>query len=145
ILSFDNISVIPEWLSDALCSLSTGSGFRTRKLYKDSEEKIFDPQRPVIFNGIVDFVTRPDLLDRSLILNLPEIKDEKRRQEAELDREFNCAKPRILGGLLDAAVTALRNLPLTKPDKLHRNADFAVFVQAAEEAHSKEPIFLKAY
>src|SRR5262249_10532124 len=29
ILAFDNVSHIPDWISDALCSLSTGSGFST--------------------------------------------------------------------------------------------------------------------
>ena len=46
IISFDNLSRIPHWLSDALCRLATGGGFSTRELYTDSEEVLFDAQRP---------------------------------------------------------------------------------------------------
>jgi len=27
VIAYDNLSVIPDWLSDALCVLSTGGGF----------------------------------------------------------------------------------------------------------------------
>src|SRR5207249_4156298 len=52
ILAIDNLSRLPLWLSDALCSLSTGGGFATRALYTDGDEKTFEPQRPTILNGI---------------------------------------------------------------------------------------------
>ena len=32
VLAFDNLSKLPDWLSDALCRLSTGGGFSTRAL-----------------------------------------------------------------------------------------------------------------
>src|SRR5206468_10323084 len=101
ILAFDNVSTIPIWTSDALCSLSTGGGFSTRELYSDSDEKIFDSMRPVILNGIRDIVTRPDILDRCIVVLLPVITEDKRRQEAELRRAFESARPRILGAVLD--------------------------------------------
>ncbi|MCP4446975.1 MAG: hypothetical protein GY811_16740 [Myxococcales bacterium] len=69
-LAYDNISYLPAPLSDALCRMSTGGGFATRKLYCDDEEVIFDAKRPLLLNGIEDFATRPDLLDRSIITHL---------------------------------------------------------------------------
>jgi hypothetical protein len=57
IISFDNLSHIPHWLSDALCRLATGGGFSTRELYTDSEEVLFDAQRPAILNGIEELAT----------------------------------------------------------------------------------------
>jgi hypothetical protein len=81
IISFDNLSYLPPWLSDAICRLATGGGLGTRELYTDNEEIIFEARRPVIFNGIEELATQADLLDRSVILSLAEIPDEKRRDE----------------------------------------------------------------
>ena len=70
VISLDNLSDIPAWLSDALCRLSTGGAFATRELYSDTDEVLFEAQRPVILNGIEELATRGDLLDRSLIIEL---------------------------------------------------------------------------
>ena len=48
----------------------------------------FDAARPVILNGIEDFVNRPDLADRSLFLTLEPIPEEHRRSEQELWAAF---------------------------------------------------------
>jgi hypothetical protein len=145
LLAFDNITTIPHWLSDALCSLSTGGGFSTRELYSDADEMIFDAMRPVILNGIGDIVTRPDLLDRSIVQELPVIPEDKRKQESELQREFESARPRILGALLDAAVVALHDCASVRLESLPRMADFATWAFAAEPAHSPKRVFLTAY
>ena len=145
LLDFDNVSHIPDWMSDALCRLSTGGGFSTRELRTDSDEIIFDYQRPVMLTGIGDFVTRPDLLDRCIVVQLPVMPDKKRLQEADLNCQFEIARPRILGAVLDAVVAALRNHSAVRFDSLPRMADFAAWVVAAETAHNKEPIFLNAY
>lgn len=84
--AFDNISTLPPWLSDALCRLSTGGGFSARELYTDAEEVLFDVTRPVILNGTTDVATRPDLLDRALVMMLPAIQEEGRTPEADLWR-----------------------------------------------------------
>jgi hypothetical protein len=69
---FDNLSRIPEWLSDGLCCLSTGGGMRRRELHIDADEAIFSTKRPLILTSISEVVERPDLLDRSIIFNLSE-------------------------------------------------------------------------
>lgn len=83
-LALDNISTLPAWISDALCRLSTGGGFATRELYADEDETILDAQRPLILNGIADFATRSDLLDRLIGIDLPRIPDHERQSEAAL-------------------------------------------------------------
>ncbi|HLM60922.1 MAG TPA: DUF3854 domain-containing protein, partial [Pyrinomonadaceae bacterium] len=67
IVGLDNLSVVPDWLSDALCRLSTGGGFGTRTLYENDDETIFNAKRPIILNGIGDIASRSDLLDRALL------------------------------------------------------------------------------
>ena len=145
LMAFDNVSKIPGWLSDALCSLSTGGGYSTRELYSDGDEKIFDAMRPVIVNGITDIATRPDILDRALILDFPAISDERRLEEQDIEARFEEARPRILGALLDSVVRALRDQTTIEMVTRPRMADFARWACAAESAHSQEKIFLAAY
>ncbi|MHC4404575.1 MAG: hypothetical protein ACYTG0_33390 [Planctomycetota bacterium] len=133
-LAYDNLSHVPPWLSDAFCRLSTGGGFATRELYTDQDEVIFDSQRPVMLTSIEEVATRSDLLDRCLIVWLPPIPEHRRRPEAELMREFEKARPRILGALLNVVVGALHDLPSTKVDGLPRMADFGLWATAAETA-----------
>jgi len=146
VLSFDNLSYLQPWLSDALCRIATGGGFATRELYTDDEERIFDAQRPVILNGIEELATRSDLLDRAILLTLPRIPKEKRREEKEFWASFSEAKPRILGALLDAVSTALANVASTRLPELPRMADFALWVTAAEPTLEWERgSFLRSY
>ncbi len=146
ICSFDNMSRLENWLSDGFCRLSTGGGFSTRTLYSDDDETIFEAKRPIILNGIEELATRGDLLDRSVILYLPRVSDEKRRDESEFWNTFGAAQPRLLGALLDAVSAALRNAGSVKLCRLPRMADFAVWVAAAEPALGWEPgTFLRVY
>ena len=78
-------------MSDALCRLSTGGGLSSRGLYTNSDEVILDATRPIILNGIEDIATRPDLADRSLVINLPRIPKHKGRLERDLWDEFERA------------------------------------------------------
>ena len=105
--------------------LSTGGGFSTRALYTDDEEKIFTAQRPVILNGIDEVATNGDLLDRAIVIYLPRIPESQRVTEAQLQREFAEALPRILGAAVDVVALGLRSLPGVTCPRLPRMADFA--------------------
>lgn len=132
IVALDNLSKLPVWLSDALCRLSTGGGFATRTLYENDEETLFMAMRPIIINGIEELTTRSDLLDRSVIINLPAIPPERRKTEAEVWREFELIRPFVLGSLLDGVSHALRNVESIQLDRKPRMADFALWATAAE-------------
>jgi hypothetical protein len=131
-LAFDNISRIPDWLSDAFCRLSTGGGLSTRELYTDSEEAIFNVTRPIILNGIDDLATRGDLVDRSIIINLPRINGNSRKLERDIKREFEADKPKILGALLNLLSGILAAKDLFKCNSYSRMADFEHWICAAE-------------
>ena len=97
--------------------LVTGGGAGTRKFYTNTEESLMKAKRPVLLNGIERFVTRGDLLDRSLVIRVPFI--EHVRTEADIWAAFEAAHPELLGALFDAAVTALqtpedRSVPLPR-------------------------------
>ncbi len=146
VIALDNVSHLSPAFSDALCRLSTGGGLATRALYTDEDEFIFEAQRPVILNGIEEIATRGDLLDRAMILYLPAIPGEERRPESELLDDFESARPRILGALLDTLVVGLRNLPNTRLPRLPRMADFALWVTSTEPALAWAPgTFMTAY
>lgn len=145
-LSFDNLSGLPVWLSDGLCSLSTGGGFSTRALRTDDDEEIFSATRPIILNGIAGIAERSDLADRAVTVSLPSIPDDKRQDEATLRKAFEEAAPRILGALLDGVSAALRNIGRVTLATKPRMADFARWVSAAEEAFGWAPgTFMAAY
>jgi hypothetical protein len=146
VIALDNLSHVTDWLSDAICRLSTGGGFSTRLLYTNDDEALFNAQRPVILNGIDDIVTRADLMDRALLIQLPKIPDRKRLTEREFWATFNAQRAGILGYLLDGVSGALRELPNVHLPTLPRMADFVEWVQAAESAVGWEPgLFLRAY
>jgi hypothetical protein len=145
VLAFDNVSGLPGWISDTLCRLATGGGFAVRQLYSDQDEILFDAERPVILNGIEDFVTRPDLADRAVFLTLQPIPEQQRQPEGELWRTFEVERPRILGVLLDAVVRGLNRLADTRLEKLPRMADFALWAAACESAFWPAGTFEAAY
>ncbi|GIV61538.1 MAG: hypothetical protein KatS3mg044_0404 [Rhodothermaceae bacterium] len=146
VVALDNLSSVPGWLSDALCRLATGGGLRTRALYTDRGEAIFEARRPIILNGIPDLVRYADLADRSIPVRLSMIPDGERETEADLWRRFEEARPRLLGALLDAVALGLARIGQVRPERLPRMADFAAFVLAAEEAlPGPAGRFLEAY
>jgi hypothetical protein len=146
VVALDNLSSIPSWLSDALCRLSTGGGFATRTLYSNDEETFFDAMRPVILTGITDFVNRGDLVDRSLLLHLAVMPEERRRTEGELWKDIDAALPQLFGALLDAVAGGLSQLSEVRPASVPRMADFAIFGEAVNRALGKPPdTFLAAY
>lgn len=139
VIALDNLSGIPDWLSDALCRLATGGGFGTRELYENDQEVVFYDQRPIIVNGIDALAVRGDLRDRALVLELPRITGQRRATEADLDAAFDRDQPRILAALLDALSTALHRLPTTRLDHAPRMADFARVTEAAAPAIGLQP------
>lgn len=125
VLAFDNLSKLSAENSDTLCRLSTGGGFAIRKLYADSDEIIFNATRPIVLNGIDDFISRPDLADRSLIVTLEPIPDENRLSENGLMDAFEESLPMILGALFNAFVEAIKGLHCVELQNLPRMVDFA--------------------
>jgi hypothetical protein len=146
-LSFDNISKITPAVSDGLCQISSGSGFGIRKLYTDSAEFLVDGSRPVVLNGLANSITRSDLADRAVVLNLAPIKQEGRRSEAEFWNDFEAERPHIFGAMLDALVHGLREEPRVRPHlhRLPRMADFVIRSVACEGAFAAEGAFLRAF
>lgn len=146
VVMFDNVSHLPQWLSDAFCRLATGGGLGTRQLYTDDEEVLFDATRPLLLNGIDDLADSGDLLDRAIVVNCPPLLDTERRDERGLYAAFETEQPQLLGALLSAVSVGLRNLPHTTLPKLPRMADATLWITACEPGLGLAPrTFLDAY
>jgi hypothetical protein len=132
IVCIDNLSRLSDELSDNLSALATGSGFSVRQLYSNNEEHITHECRPIILNGISQFASRGDVLDRAIALTLPRIADSQRKDERTFWQDFATAHPTLLGALLDAVSVGLRRVADIHLPRLPRMADFVIWSVAVE-------------
>jgi hypothetical protein len=146
LMVYDNVGYISADQSDDLCRMATNFGFSTRTLHTTAEETTLEFTRPQIITAIDALVTRDDLADRVLMAQLGEITEDKRLAQGALAAKVEAARPRILGAMLTALSKTLAELPNTKPEKLPRMADYALFSIAAEKTLGlKTGEFLKVF
>ncbi len=126
----DNLSTLPDWLSDAICTAVTGTGDIKRRMYSNQELSVIWLRRCFILTSIDTLVSRGDLVDRSVIFELYPISE--RRMEQDIWRTWEQAQPRALGALLDVAAGVLAVLREQTPPSRFRMADFASIVAAMD-------------
>ena len=143
---FDNIDTISNQVSDLLCIAVTGGGHTKRKLYTDDEEQVMFFQRFIVLNGINVVATRPDLLDRCILLELERIPPNERKEEKVLREEFDKDKPIILGAIFETLSKAMSIYDQVELNNLGRMADFTRWGYAiAEVLGIGGDKFLEAY
>ncbi|MCA9359936.1 hypothetical protein KC850_02765 [Candidatus Kaiserbacteria bacterium] len=108
LVCYDNMSKISEEQSDTLARAVTGNSFTKRKLFTDDEDFVYRFRRAVALNGINLVATKPDLLDRALIIELKRVSDEGRIPERDLWSRFEEVKPRLLGAMFTALSKAMK-------------------------------------
>lgn len=147
LLTYDNVSYLRDDVADTLCVIATGGGFSRKANYTDGDEYIINVMRPQAINGIGDFATRGDLLDRAIIITPPVIPENQREDEKSFWSRFEQAKPALLGALLHCVSIGLRNLDTTSLTAKPRMADFARFAVAAEPSYNAtgHPSFMELY
>jgi hypothetical protein len=134
LLFFDNVSNLNGNSSDMLCRMSTGGGYRTRKLYTVDDLALFEVRRPVMITAVHNPVCRTDLASRCLIIEPPAIPKGGRRPEREIYREFEAKHPLILGAMLTLLAKTLAADQNVSLDDDYRMADFAVHAARVEAA-----------
>ena len=137
-LPFDNVSYINEDTSDTLCRAITGGGIQQRRLFTNAEDTIFTFQRVLAINGINNVATRPDLLDRAILMELRRISEDKRLELSSLQDAFERDNPAILGGIFDTLAEAMKIYPTVRLQQLPRMADFTRWGYAIGEALGKD-------
>ena len=129
-----------------LCRAVTGNGFSKRILYSDDDDFIYRFRRCVGFNGINVAATRPDLLERGLILHLKRIPEEKKRKLKHLWKQYDRIKPQVLGFIFDTLVKVLNRLKEVQLKKYPRMADWAEICEVISRCLGyPENAFLNAY
>lgn len=123
VISLNNLSGLNKSTQDFMCSVSTGGGDATRRLHTTEDEAAWETKRPIVMNGINQLVTRPDLADRTLGVELQRIS--AYIDEATLINAWAQDYPKILGALYQLMSGVLRDLPAVRLDKLPRMGDFA--------------------
>ena len=143
---FDNVSNISPRISDLLAQACTGTGFSKRKLYTNDDDVIYSIQNCVGLNGINLAIDKADLMDRSIIIKMDRIPEEKRMAESTLWDEFEQSKPHILGGIFDTLCKAMKIYPQIEVQNISRMVDFTQWGYAISMALTGSgDKFLKAY
>lgn len=145
-LFFDNLSSMKVKMSDALARAVTGDTFAKRKLYSNNELVVFKIQNPMAVNGINQVIVKPDLLERSILIELQRISQEARISEDEFWSAFEHDKPQLLGAIFDVLSKAMAIYPTVSTENLPRMADFSRWGCAiAQAAGYEQKEFLDAY
>lgn len=139
LLTYDNLSNLNWDVSDTLCRISTGATIEVRKLYSDADVFEMTFTKPLLLNSIIDLVSRPDLAQRTYILELTPITPGKRKSKADLERSFEDDLPYIFGGICRALHTALSEYRKTKVLIPPRMADAAKIGAAASSSFKSSP------
>ena len=109
VIGLENVRHISPDLSDALCSLNTGTGYAERKLFAQGKEFQIKVRCPIIINGIpVNIATQPDLLDRVISFQCEHLGN-RVLSEDWLKRRLTEAAPRMFGALLNGIVGAMKS------------------------------------
>ena len=104
--SFDNVTEIPDWLSNSLCKGVTGDAVLQRVLHSDEDIAVFSFRRVIAMTTIaIKHDLAGDLTDRMLLVE-PEV-IEHRRPEADIADARAAALPDALGAVLDLVVGVL--------------------------------------
>ena len=145
-LAYDNIRGFPPSMADALCRVASGSTSATRALYTDSELIVHRMHCALILNGIHAFIDQSDLAQRCVLLLVPSLEEQSRRDEHALLRELEADLPIIFRGLLDLIADVLRLWPsaaVTHPERIRRFSKWLATMELA--CGASEGTYQQAY
>lgn len=107
ILVLDNVTTIPPYANNALCRISTGGSMKKKRLYMDKTRVAVYVANPIVITSTDRVLNTPDLVSRSILLELPPISDEGRWDESKALRRFQELRPIIFRKLLSLIQCAL--------------------------------------
>ena len=143
-IPFDNLADLNESFSDALCRAVTGGGFSKRQLFSDDDDVFYQFERVICLNGINLIASKPDLLDRSIIIGLERV--EIFEEENSFWNRFKKSKPAILGAIFNVISRALAEVNTTGQIYNVRMADFVNWGCLITKALGYDPAdFIQAY
>ena len=112
----------------------------------DEDDIIFQFCRTFVVNGINVPASSPDLLDRSILIELERLEEKDRKDKKTILDQYNRSRPYIFGAILDTLSKAMRLYPSIDLNRLPRMADWTVWGCAIAEAlEIGKERFLAAY
>jgi hypothetical protein len=137
-LAFDNVNTpMPDYISDLICRLTTGQGFRTRELYTNMGEVILKLKKSIMVNGINRSSYKPDYIDRECQTHLREIPEEGRLTDADIRAKAEMLTPKVRGYILSVipkAIEIYHEVEKELKGRLPRMADFVIWAECGIRA-----------
>jgi len=97
LLILDNITYLKGEYSRLIAMSVTGGSYPKRMLFENTKEVLLDLRCLLILTGIEIAAKEPDVLDRSVLIELERIKPGEIKTEASLKEKFETDLPKILG------------------------------------------------
>jgi hypothetical protein len=145
VVAYNNLSHVPDWLSDAICVVSEGSGESQRELFTNADESLIFACAPFLITSIENVIRRGDLAQRTLYVHLANVSDTQRLTEEEFKLRFRRAHADILGALCSAVAHGLKAEKMLKIGALPRMANFYKWATACEGALWPKGTFAAAF
>jgi hypothetical protein len=145
VVGYNNLSGLPDWLSDTICVVSEGSGESRRELFTDADESLIVGCAPFLLTGIENVIKRGDLAQRTLYVHLASVPDSERLTEQTFKARFRRVHADLLGALCAAASVGLRSEKTLKLGSLPRLATFFHWASACEPALWRRGQFARAF
>ena len=145
VVSYENMDMMSKQMSNKFCTMLTGGANATRSLHTTNDLALWTIKRPIMVNGIPDIVGRPDLLQRTISLEMPPISVYK--SDKLLAEKWEKARPRVLGALYDLFSKVLNELKTSTlmESSETRQVDFLRTGQAIFDAMSINEQFIDSY
>ncbi len=146
VVSLDNAESLSKTMQNMMCDVSTGGNYITKKLYSDRTQSITKLKRPLMINGVTNFINASDLLDRCLLFKLERLNPSERKVEASIEKEIANVRKVFFGWLINSLHLVLKTKTIITPSKLPRMAGFYHFGLRVESALGwKKGTFEKAF
>jgi Toprim domain len=145
VVAYNNLSHLPDWLSDTICTVSEGSGESQRELFTNADESLIIARAPFLITSIENVVRRGDLAQRALFIHLANVPDNERMTEERFKLMFRRLHADVLGALCGAVAHGLRVEKTLKLKTLPRMASFYRWLTACETALWPKGTFAAAF
>lgn len=131
---FDNIESLSAEQSNLLCMAATGGTYLERTLYSNGDETMRNLMSCIVLNGINVVITKEDLLDRAILIELKRIPTNQRLTEEKIWADFDTDLPMIMGAIFNTLSRAITIRETVELDEVGRMADFSYWGFAIAEA-----------
>lgn len=130
----DNLSKVTDEMSDAMCQTVSKGQYTTRTLYTNDEISTTEMKSKLVVNGITISNTKPDLLERSIVLNINKLSATKIISEEALNLKLDNYLPMVLDRIFASVSYVLMNIDSINLTKAPRLVDFAKLIFAIAES-----------